>query len=257
MKICIVQNDIAWADKETNLLLTEKIISNLSKNIDLVVLPELFTTGFCPSELHLAEDMNGITVKRLLEWSDKYHVAICGSFLARDSNNNYYNRAFFTTPNQDFHYADKRHLFALGDENHYLTSGEERLMVSYKGFNIAVLVCYDIRFPVWSRNQNNEYDLLIYVANFPAKRIQQWDTLLKARAIENQAFVCGVNRVGTDANAVAHSGHSAIYNFKGETLLSFTENEMGVETVCLQKEELEHYRERFPFWKDNDDFHLI
>ncbi len=256
MRITLAQIDIRWADKEANLAAVEQILLPLAGETDLVVLPEMFTTGFCTDNLELAETMDGETVSRLKAWAQSYGFAVAGSFIAREDDK-FFNRAFFALPDGTIRTADKRHLFSYGGEDKLFTSGDSRLVVNYMGINIFLLVCYDIRFPVWSRNRNNEYDLLLYTASFPHARMDAWDALLRARAIENQAYVCGVNRVGNDGNAVSYSGHSVLLDFKGRELRSFPEFESAIATVEISKSELDHFRQRFAFWQDADDFRLI
>ena len=253
MKITLLQDHIFWADKQANLQKTESQLKELSEKTDLVVLPEMFTTGFCTDRLDLAETMQGETVEHLKRWATDYKIAIVGSFIAIE-NERYYNRTFFVFPNGEIETSDKRHLFTMGGEADFFSCGDKRLIVNYKGFNIFVLVCYDLRFPVWSRNVNNEYDLLIYTANWPASRIKVWDTLLAARAIENQSFVCGVNRIGMDGGNLPHNGNSKLINAQGETVFSAPLNEKSVETIEISLGELQNFREKFPVWKDADRF---
>ena len=255
MNISLIQTDIIWADKKANLQKTEEKIAILSGKTDLVVLPEMFSTGFCTDRIDLAETMQGLTVQTLIFWAQKYNLAITGSFIAEE-NGAIYNRAFFVFPNGRIETADKRHLFSLGGEDKIFTAGNEKLIVNYKGFNVCVLVCYDVRFPVWSRNVNNEYDLLVYVANFPHVRMDAWDALLKARAIENQSYVCGVNRVGEDGMNIAYSGHSVLLDFKGNEILNFFENEENIKSAEIKKNTLENFRNKYAFWKDADKFEI-
>lgn len=255
MKITLLQTDIAWADKSANLLNIENQLIDLAGKTDLVVLPEMFTTGFCTDQLELAETMEGETVGKLKFWAQQYKFAITGSFIATE-NGKIYNRAFFVFPVGEIRTADKRHLFSPGGEDKFFSAGNERLIVNYRGLNIFVLVCYDVRFPVWSRNRNNEYDLLIYTASFPHPRMDAWDALLPARAIENLAYVCGVNRVGVDGNNTAYSGYSVLLDYKGKTLLDFPEYESGIKTFEISKEPLESFRKKFAFWKDADEFEV-
>lgn len=247
---------IFWADKKANLKMTEKKLSMLSGTTDLVVLPEMFTTGFCTDQLNLAESNDSETIESLKNWATKYQLAITGSFIATE-NGKVFNRAFFVLPTGEVKTADKRHLFSMGGEHHHFTTGDKKMIIDYCGFNICILVCYDIRFPVWARNRNNEYDLLIYVANFPERRISDWDILLKARAVENQSYVCGVNRIGVDGLGIAYNGHSALLDFKATPLLDFPENEKSIQTVEIFKEPLQKYREKFAVWKDADSFEII
>ena len=255
MRITLIQDFIFWADKAANLRKMGEQVASLAGQTDLVVLPEMFTTGFCTDQLHLAETMNGETVQTLRAWAVKYKLAITGSFIATE-NNKIYNRAFFVFPDGEIQTADKRHLFSMGGEHNHFSAGDKRLIVNYGGFNICVLVCYDVRFPVWARNVNNEYDLLIYVANFPEKRINDWDILLKARAVENQAYVCGLNRVGVDGLGISYNGHSTLLDFNATPLLSFPENDTSIQTFELQSEPLHNYRQKFAVWKDADEFEL-
>lgn len=255
MKITLIQDFIYWTDKTANLQKTAGQLALLAGKTDLVVLPEMFTTGFCTDQMYLAETMEGETVTLLREWAVKFQLAITGSFIATESGKNY-NRAFFVFPTGEIRTADKRHLFSMGDEQKYFSAGSKRMIVNYCGFNICVLVCYDVRFPVWSRNINNEYDLLIYVANFPEKRITDWDQLLKARAIENQAFVCGVNRVGEDGLKISYNGHSILLDYKANTMLSFPENQTSIQTFQLNPDLLHNYRQKFSVWRDADSFEL-
>lgn len=255
MRISLVQDSIVWADKAANLQNTAKQLAGLAGQTDLVVLPEMFTTGFCTDALDLAETMDGETVQSLRNWALKYQMAITGSFIAIE-NEKYYNRAFFIFPSGEIETADKRHLFSMGGEHNHFSAGGKRLLVRYCGFNICVLVCYDVRFPVWSRNVNSEYDLLIYVANFPQRRISDWDNLLKARAIENQTYVCGVNRVGVDGLGIEYSGHSVLLDYKANQIIDFPENGTAIQTADLHIEPLQHYREKFAVWNDADSFLL-
>lgn len=255
MKISLIQTDIFWADIQSNLRKTEKDLASLSGKTDLAVLPEMFSTGFCTDRLDLAETMDGPTVSSLQMWAQQYQLAITGSFIARDDDY-IFNRAFFVYPDGKIHTADKRHLFTIGGEHRYFSAGNSRLLVDYCGMNICVLVCYDVRFPVWSRNRNNEYDLLIYTASFPHVRMDAWDTLLPARAIENQAFVCGVNRIGVDGYNITYSGHSVLLDFKGSELVNFPECARGILTDEISVNELNQFREKYAFWKDADEFEI-
>ena len=255
MRISLVQDTIFWADKTANLQKVSRQLALLAGETDLVVLPEMFTTGFCTNELKLAETLEGETVRMLKTWAVQFNLAIAGSFIATE-NDKIYNRAFFVFPSGEFQTADKRHLFSMGDEHLHFSSGEKRMIVNFCGFNICLLVCYDLRFPVWARNVNNEYDLLIFVANFPERRIDVWDILLKARAIENQSYVCGVNRIGTDGLGIAYNGHSAIFDFKANPLLTFPENNTAIQTTQLTIESLQLFRQKFAVWKDADGFEI-
>ena len=256
MKITLIQDTIHWANKTANLQKIEKQLAELAGKTNLVVLPEMFTTGFCTDQLELAETMEGETVLTLQKWAQTYNLAITGSFIANE-NDKVFNRGFFVFPDGKIETADKRHLFSIGGEDLHFSAGSKKLIINYCGFNIRLLVCYDVRFPVWARNVNNEYDLLIYVANFPKSRINNWDILLQARAVENQAYVCGVNCVGTDGLGIDYNGHSTLLDFKATPLLSFPENETSIQTYELNREPLLKFREKSAFWKDADKFEII
>ncbi len=260
--ITTIQADLKWEAKRANLALFEETLRQLDMQTEVVVLPEMFSTGFSMRPADLAETMEGETVQWMQEMSAKYRVALTGSLIIKEEEK-YYNRLIWMLPNGQMAHYDKRHLFAYADENKHYTAGDKRLIVSVKGWRINLQVCYDLRFPVWARQQltrideieevQPEYDILLYVANWPERRSHAWKTLLCARAIENQCFVVGVNRVGTDGNNIYHSGNSMIVNPLGEVLYHMSDAE-DVNTILLQKEELESARAKFPFWKDADDF---
>lgn len=252
LRVSLIQTDIVWENKAENLRNIEQKIINLQGETDLVVLPEMFTTGFSMNSHALAEDTSGETISTLKRWAKDYDMALCGSFIAEDEGR-FYNRGFFISSDEAFYY-DKKHLFRMGDERSAFSEGNDRLIVEHKGFDICLLICYDLRFPVWSRNVDNAYDLLIYVASWPESRAMVWDVLLKARALENQAYVCGVNRVGVDGLKLAYRGGSVLLDAKGRSLSSLRDSEEGVETVEISKEELNDFRRKFPVWKDADKF---
>ena len=255
LKISIVQTDIAWENKQENLRMLREKLHALRGTPEIVVLPEMFSTGFTMKSRELAEPVSGITVRILKELAADFQLALCGSFICSERSN-YYNRAFFITPEGEEFYYDKRHLFRMGNEAEYFSSGNNKLIISYRGWNICLLVCYDLRFPVWSRNVNNEYDLLIYVASWPQARRLAWDTLLCARALENMCYVCGVNRIGVDGNKLIYNGGSVVFSAKGEVLASVPDGEEGIETVSLSLISLQQLRDKFPVWKDADAFRL-
>lgn len=255
MKLTILQTDICWENKPANLQHVQHMLQTLSGSTDLVVLPEMFSTGFSMNIETLAEPAEGPTITLLRQWAQQYQLALAGSYLAVNPySSTYHNRAFFLTPQGESHFYDKRHLFRMGHENAYYTSGTEQSIIHYQGWNIKLLICYDLRFPVWSRNTNNTYDLLIYVANWPAVRRKAWDILLAARAIENLAYVCGVNRTGTDGNQLKYNGGSTVYGPKGETLASVPDFTATCTTVQLSLDALHQFREKFPAWQDADQF---
>ncbi|MDR3651702.1 MAG: nitrilase family protein [Paludibacter sp.] len=253
MRISLIQDTIYWADKVANLKKTGEQLAALAGQTDLVVIPEMFTTGFCTDDLHLAETMDGKTIKTLRKWAAQYKLAITGSFIATE-NKKFFNRAFFVFPTGEIDFADKRHLFSVGSEHEHFSAGNKRMIVNYCGLNICILVCYDVRFPVWARNVNKDYDVLIYVANFPVRRINDWDILLKARAIENQTYVCGVNRVGVDGLGIEYNGHSAMLDFKANPLLTFPDGKTSIQTTEINLEPLQRYRAKFSVWRDADEF---
>ena len=255
LKISIVQTDIAWENKQETLRMLREKLHALRGTTEIVVLPEMFSTGFTMKSRELAEPVSGITVRILKELAADFQLALCGSFICSERSN-YYNRAFFITPEGEEFYYDKRHLFRMGNEAEYFSSGNNKLIISYRGWNICLLVCYDLRFPVWSRNVNNEYDLLIYVASWPQARRLAWDTLLCARALENMCYVCGVNRIGVDGNKLIYNGGSVVFSAKGEVLASVPDGEEGIETVSLSLISLQQLRDKFPVWKDADAFRL-
>lgn len=255
MRISLIQDIIHWADKEANLQKTETQLKALAGKTDLVVLPEMFTTGFCTDQPDLAEKMKGNSISLLKKWAMAYNFAITGSLIIKENDFNF-NRGFFIFPDGKIETVDKRHLFSLGGENNHFSSGNKKPIINYCGFNIRLLICYDVRFPVWARNVNNEYDLLIFVANFPKNRIKAWDILLQARAIENQAYVCGVNCIGTDGLGISYNGHSTLLSYLASPLLHFPENETSIQTYNLEIESLIKFRTKSAFWKDADRFEV-
>lgn len=257
MTITLVQHNIAWEDKQSNLRYYEQVISGLSGKTDLVVLPEMCTTGFSMNVDKLAEANNGPTLSTFTQLANKYGVAIAGSIIANNpGQHRAFNRGFFIFPDGTLKIRDKRHLFRMGEESNHFLPGSDNSIISYKGWNIRLLICYDLRFPVWCRNTNNEYDLLIFCANWPESRSHVWKQLLVARALENQSYVCGVNRIGTDGNGLNHAGDSCLINAYGKALTSIEHGAEAIETVSIDLGSLQHFREKFPVWKDADLFEL-
>ena len=252
LRITTIQSDLHWEDKEQNLKMFEKHIESIQTSTDLVILPEMFNTGFSMQAEQLAEEMDGRTILWMKELSAKYNFAITGSLIVKE-NDKYFNRLIWTEPNGTLKFYNKRHLFGMGDEHKYYTPGNDKLIVDYLGWKINLNICYDLRFPVWLRNnKENPYDVLVIVANWPEKRIEHWDALLKARAIENQCYVIGVNRIGNDGNSIPHNGNtSVIHPFGNELYLS---SEMECNTILLSKHELELNRRQFPFLRDADNW---
>lgn len=253
--ITLVQADIAWQDKGANLAQYEKYIEGITGKKEIIVLPEMFSTGFTMDAAGMAETMDGPTVQWMASMAVTHRAAITGSLIIEEDGN-YYNRLVWVLPNGQIGTYDKRHLFAYAEEDQYYTPGENRLIVSVNGWRISLLVCYDLRFPVWARNTpGNEYDVLIYVANWPERRSLAWKTLLQARAIENMSYVVGVNRVGTDGKGIAYTGDSSVFGPLGEPL--WHGQEAGTHTIILEKSHLEQSRQQFPFINDADKFMLL
>jgi predicted amidohydrolase len=222
--------------------------------VDIILLPEMFTSGFTMNPTKVAESMQGETVAWMKESASKKQAAITGSLVVEE-NGYYYNRLLFVHPDGVVESYDKRHTFTLAGENEVYSAGTQKLIVNYKGWKICPLICYDLRFPVWARNVEN-YDVLIYVANWPKVRIAAWDALLKARAIENMSYCIGVNRVGLDGNNHEYSGHSAAYDVLGNRLDSIPVEKEAIEIVTLNKRDLETYRMKLNFLEDRDEFSL-
>lgn len=253
LKITLIQTHLFWEDKGANLALLEQKILNLEEPTEVVILPEMFTTGFSMQPTLHAETMEGPSVQWMRRIAKAQKIILTGSLIIEE-NGHYYNRLIWMLPNGEFGYYDKRHLFAFAGEDQHYTAGNKRLIASVKGWKINLQICYDLRFPTWARQAApNEYDVLMYVANWPEKRSHAWKTLLVARAIENQAFVVGVNRVGLDGKNIAHSGNSMVVGPLGEVLYHSADQE-SVFQITLQRDELEQARTQFPFWKDADFF---
>jgi omega-amidase len=253
MKIALIQSSLFWEDPKKNRNAFEEKINTVSEGVDLIVLPEMFTTGFTMQPNVVAETMQGETVIWLTSLAKAKNTAIMGSLVIAE-NGNFYNRLLFVFPSGEIQFYDKKHLFTLAGEDKVYTSGSQKLIIEYKGWKICPLVCYDLRFPVFSRNVE-EYDLLIYVASWPKTRINAWDALLKARAIENMSYAIGVNRIGEDNNNFQYNGHSQVVNFLGDYLLEPIETK-GVFIVELNKAELLLTRKKLDFLSDQDPFVL-
>ncbi len=249
----MIQSHIIWEDRDENLGYYGELLRRVSGRTDLAILPETFSTGFSMNVESLADTMDGTTIATIKGWAARYKMAVAGSFIVKEGGK-YYNRAFLITPAGEGFYYDKRHLFRMADEDTYFTAGSARPVICYNGWNICLQVCYDLRFPVWSRNVNNEYDLLIYVANWPEARKKVWKTLLQARSMENCAFVCGVNRVGIDGKGFQYRGDSLLYSPKGKKLADAGKREEITRTCTIDKNDLIELRAKFPAWKDADTF---
>ena len=251
-----IQTHLHWEDASANRKMFEEKINSIPDKTEIVILPETFSTGFSMKPKELAETIDGETVKWMKRIATEKKVVLTGSVIIND-NSNYYNRLIWMLPNGQYGTYDKRHLFNYAGEGKEFTSGTKRLIASVNGWKINLMVCYDLRFPVWARQQiqadGPEYDLLIYVANWPERRVHAWKTLLQARAIENQCYVVGVNRVGNDGNNIYHSGDSMVVDPMGEVLYTNSHKE-DIFTVTLHKEKLDEVRNKLPFWKDGDNF---
>ncbi len=256
LRVSLIQSDIFWEDKQKNLDQYKSILSSLAGKTDLAVLPEMCTTGFSMQAKALAETNDENTIQTFRKCASNYGMAVCGSFIAKDIQNKFYNRGFFLTPEGDGYFYDKRHLFRMGAEHDTFSAGNDQLIFTYKGWNIKLIVCYDLRFPVWIRNKDNAYDLLICSANWPVSRIKVWETLLEARAYENFCYVCGVNRVGTDGEGIIYKGNSLLIDPRGKRLVRSIKPEPLVRTATIYKEPLDRLRQKFPAWMDADDFKI-
>ena len=255
LNVVAIQANLIWENSMANLQSFENTINQLQLDTDLVVLPEMFSTGFTMKPIKVAESMKGTTIKWMKEIAIKKEIAIVGS-LVIEENDNFYNRAVFVHPNGTIETYDKRHSFSLAGEDEEYTSGEDRLIVHYKGWKICPLICYDLRFPAWSR-YNNDYDVVLYMANWPKPRILAWDTLLRARAIENMSYCIGVNRVGIDANGYEYIGHTSAYDFLGARLANTIEGKEGYLECRLIKSNLDETRKKLNFLNDRDEFEIV
>jgi omega-amidase len=268
LTITTIQSNLFWEDKAANLRMFEQKIQSITDKTEIIILPEMFSTGFSMQPQLIAETMSGETVEWMKRVSNENGIVLTGSIMTEEEGK-YYNRLIWMLPNGQYGYYDKRHLFAYGEEDKHYSSGNKRLIASVKGWKINLQICYDLRFPVWSRNrvfdsaqtlvQNTstplgaEYDVLIYVANWPERRSHAWKTLLCARAIENQCYVVGVNRVGDDGKNIHYSGNSLVIDPMGQVLYHMADEE-DINTITITKEKLEEVRAKFPFLNDADDF---
>ena len=253
MKIALIQTALVWENALQNRINFEKIISTISQEIDIIVLPEMFTSGFTMQPQNVAETMAGETILWLQDLAKLKNCAITGSLVITE-NNNYYNRMVFVFPDGTINFYDKKHLFTLAGEHIIYKSGDKKVVIEFRGFKICTLICYDLRFPVFARNIEN-YDLLLYVANWPSVRIAAWDALLIARAIENMSYTIGVNRIGTDNNNHVYTGHSQVVDYMGNYVLEPQLNN-GVYIVDINNKEQIAARQKFGFLNDKDNFKL-
>lgn len=260
LTITIIQTELHWEDKFANLSMLGEKIRSIKEPAQLVILPEMFSTGFSMQPAKLAESMDGPSVQWMRTMAAEKKIVLTGSLIVEEEGK-YYNRLIWMLPNGQFGCYDKRHLFAFAGEDKCYAPGSKRLIASVNGWRINLQVCYDLRFPVWARQSAHsedkapEYDLLVYVANWPERRNHAWKTLLQARAIENQCYVAGVNRIGNDGNGIYHSGDSMVVDPLGEVLYTKA-HEADIHRIVLEKSKLEEVRSRFPFWKDADEFKI-
>jgi omega-amidase len=272
LSVTLIQTDLFWENPTANLANLEEKMAQISLPTDLIILPEMFNTGFTMNVKAVAEPMNFTTFKWMKQQAKRTQAVITGSFIVKEGEQ-FYNRLIWMRPDGSFETYDKRHLFRMGGEHHNFAGGSVRLIVELKGWRICPLICYDLRFPVWSRNfqeggskkkgeniinqtSSLNYDLVIYVANWPAVRSQVWDVLLQARAIENQSFCIGVNRVGSDGMGLNYTGNSAVIDFKGNALF-YQKNSEVIDSQVLNKKELDDFRAKFPAYLDADDFEIM
>ena len=254
LKITTFQSYLFWENIDKNLQNLGLRLNSIREKTDLIVLPEMFSTGFSMNPSKLAEEMGGKTMKWMHDQARKFDSVVTGSLIIKESDK-YYNRLIWMRPDGSHEQYDKRHLFGFGEEDQHYTAGTKKLFVELNGWKICPVICYDLRFPVWLRNNNEEYDLLLIVANWPERRSLHWRSLIPARAIENQSFVVAVNRVGHDGNEVFHSGDSMCIDPNGKVIY-YKPNDEDLYTFTINKNDLIQTRSNFPFLKDADSFHL-
>lgn len=252
LRIAVIQVDLAWENILKNLDIFSEKLEQIQENVDLLILPEMFSTGFSMNAEELAETPGGPAFQWMQKTAKERNSAVTGSVIVEDKGN-YYNRLYFIFPDGTYRTYDKRHTFTLAKEDETYTAGNERLIVEFKGWKICPLICYDLRFPVWSRN-TEDYDLLLYVANWPETRIHAWDVLLQARAIENMSWCVGVNRTGKDGNNYQYNGHTAVYDCLGKSLFNTGREIEFTEVVTLDKASLLETRAKLKFLQDRDKF---
>ncbi len=255
LKVALLQLDTKGSDTTANLSKIEAYIQDMDKSVEIIILPEMFASGFDPTDMSVAQPSDGQVVDTITSLTQRYNKAIVGSFLCKEGNR-FYNRCFFISPSENIFY-DKRHLFRMGEEGKHITAGDKIITLQYKCWRIRLSVCYDLRFPVWLRNKNNDYDVLICVASWPKVRQDVWETLLKARALENSAYVIGVNRTGYDHNNLEHIGGSQVLDMKGKVIARAMDKKEDLIITTIEKETLDKFREKFPTYKDADDFMIL
>ena len=275
LTVTLIQSDLSWEDKTVNLQQFEEKINSIQNKTELVILPEMFSTGFSMKPEELAETMNGLSISWMRKMAMQKKIILTGSLMIKEDGK-FYNRLIWMLPDGNLGYYNKRHCFSYAGEDEHYTSGNKRLIASVKGWKINLQICYDLRFPVWARQQQKdvtqlaslkedstpkvddgaEFDVLLYIANWPERRKHAWKTLLTARAIENQCYVIGLNRVGNDGNDIYHSGDSMVIDPLGEILYHKADNE-DIFTITLSKERITDTRNKFPFLKDADQFKIL
>jgi len=255
LHVTLVQPDIIWKGIRDNLSRYSEMLAGLNNHTDLIVFPEMFQTGFCTEPETIAETMDGETVRWMKRTAESLNCSVAGSLIIREKHR-YFNRLVYIDQHENHTWYDKRHLFRMAGEEQKFTAGINQLSVPVNGWQIRFQICYDLRFPVWSRNQE-DFDVLINVANWPAARNVIWNTLLKARAIENQSYVIGVNRIGTDGNGLHYKGNSVVIKPKGAVLTKLPASKEIIQTSVLSWDELVTFREKFPAWKDRDNYKII
>lgn len=260
LRVHYIQSDLHWQSVEANLASFEEAIWRIEGDSDLIILPEMFSTGFSMEAKAFAEPMNSKTFRWMKQQAAQTDAMVMGSYIVQEKGS-HFNRLFAVAPDGQYHTYDKRHLFALAGEDEPYTQGDQKLVFEWRGWRICPMICYDLRFPVWARSERkgeqlHEYDLLVYVANWPSPRIHAWDVLLQARAVENIAYAVGVNRVGIDENGYEYPGHSAIVDYTGKVLCKH-DDEAAIGSAMLDPDLLKKFRERFPFQADSDQFQVL
>jgi omega-amidase len=255
LTITLIQSDLHWENAGANLSMFEEKIWKIKGSTDLIILPEMFTTGFTMNAYELAEPMNLTTFKWMKQQAAQARAVVTGSYIVKEGGR-FYNRLIWMNPDGTYTSYDKRHLFRMAGENKVYTGGKKKIIQSLHGWNVCPLVCYDLRFPVWSRNMDNNYDLLLYIANWPQARRLPWQVLLQARAIENLTYAAGVNRVGKDGKGISYTGDSSVINYKGEILYSCADME-DIHSETLSWNELQEFRSKFPAHLDADTFNIL
>lgn len=255
LKISIIQSDIYWENVDMNLSRFSELMKKMDDDTDVVILPEMFSTGFTMNAKKYAEDFNGKTFRWMKDCTARFNFSLAGSFIFSEGEG-IFNRFVWMNPGGDFHLYDKRHLFRMGGETEHYVQGRSKLVIEFNNWKICPLICYDLRFPVWSRNSEG-YDLLIYVANWPASRSFAWNTLLRARAIENQSYVAAANRIGKDGEGVKYSGESMILDPKGFPVHKVIKGKQVVISEVIDLQELKIFRKKFPVAEDADTYKII